>query len=448
MGLSRATKVAQLQQASSIRRNFSWVLVGNLVFSACNWSLMIVLAKLTHRFGEPGSSATYNVGLYSMGVAVTQPVFSLAALQLRAVLAVDSKEQHRFGIYFGLRIALTLVALLVCAGVGLFGLHENIDRLIVYATALGAGFDCIGDILQAYLQRWERMERVGLSMLYRGLLTLILFTIAYIAFHSVVWAIVGSGLASLVVAFFYDLPNAIKMARVVAAEKGQPSIHEFFNPVLNKKEALDLLKTCWPLGLTSALITLNVYVGRLIVFGLLGKELLGEVSGSQNLVALGQTALIAIGTAVSAPLARHYQAGNMKEFRRVTNKFLLISILIGLAGVVLSSLFGRWIITTAFKQDFYRHPALFPTLMVSGLLLYTSLAFGSALTSAKHFTKQLTVAASVMITALISGYLLVSMYGVMGAAYSAVLAMAVRLLLMAGIYYKEILQRPASVEHS
>jgi hypothetical protein len=59
----------------SLRRNFSWTLLGNVVYSGCQWAMLMVLAKLT----RPDQ-----VGQFSLGLAVTAPVILLAGLQLPA----------------------------------------------------------------------------------------------------------------------------------------------------------------------------------------------------------------------------------------------------------------------------------------------------------------------------------------------------------------------------
>ena len=40
----------QKNKPITLRRNFSWTFVGNLVYSGCQWGMLVVLAKL----GSPG----------------------------------------------------------------------------------------------------------------------------------------------------------------------------------------------------------------------------------------------------------------------------------------------------------------------------------------------------------------------------------------------------------
>src|SRR5436309_3480713 len=82
--------------AKSLRANFSWMLAGNAIFSACNWGLLAVLAHL----GTPAM-----VGQYVLALAVTSPVIVFFMLHLRAVAATDARGQYEFGHYLALRLA-------------------------------------------------------------------------------------------------------------------------------------------------------------------------------------------------------------------------------------------------------------------------------------------------------------------------------------------------------
>jgi len=61
-----------------LRADFTWVLSGNVLYSACQWGIVVVLAKL----GSPAQ-----LGEYALGLAVAAPIILFANLQLRALLA-------------------------------------------------------------------------------------------------------------------------------------------------------------------------------------------------------------------------------------------------------------------------------------------------------------------------------------------------------------------------
>src|ERR1051325_11414947 len=81
-----------------------WTVVGSVVYSACQWAILIVLAKL----GSPEA-----VGQFALGLAVTAPVMLFANLQLSALHATAATREYRFGHYLALRLVTTGLALVV-----------------------------------------------------------------------------------------------------------------------------------------------------------------------------------------------------------------------------------------------------------------------------------------------------------------------------------------------
>src|SRR5205807_111503 len=91
----------------SLRSNFKWTFAGNVIYAACQWGMLSVLAKA-------GSAAT--VGQFALGLAVAAPVFMFSNLQLRAVQATDARSEYEFADYFTLRVLASALGLMVVAG--------------------------------------------------------------------------------------------------------------------------------------------------------------------------------------------------------------------------------------------------------------------------------------------------------------------------------------------
>ena len=88
----------------SLKRNFTWVLGGNITYAACQWGMLIVLAKL-------GSSEM--LGIFALGLAICAPVFFFFNLALRDLQATDANQEYSFGHYLGLRLITSVLSLLV-----------------------------------------------------------------------------------------------------------------------------------------------------------------------------------------------------------------------------------------------------------------------------------------------------------------------------------------------
>ena len=93
----------------SVRSNFVWSLIGNVLYAFCQWGVLVVLAKMC---------SPETVGTYVLGITVTSPIFLFAGLQLRRLQATDANEEFQFGHYLGLQLAACVVAMLACWEIG------------------------------------------------------------------------------------------------------------------------------------------------------------------------------------------------------------------------------------------------------------------------------------------------------------------------------------------
>jgi len=109
----------------SLRVNFSWTFAGNVIYAACQWGILVVLAKL----GSPKM-----VGQFALGSAITAPVIMFTNLQLRAVQATDAKDEYSFGDYFSLRLLTTALAFLIIVCIAALSGYSMITAMVILAV--------------------------------------------------------------------------------------------------------------------------------------------------------------------------------------------------------------------------------------------------------------------------------------------------------------------------
>jgi hypothetical protein len=75
----------------TLRVNFLWTLAGNVIYAACQWGILIALAKL---------GTLQMVGEFALALAVTAPILIGAGLSLRSVQVTDALGEYEFRDYF------------------------------------------------------------------------------------------------------------------------------------------------------------------------------------------------------------------------------------------------------------------------------------------------------------------------------------------------------------
>jgi O-antigen/teichoic acid export membrane protein len=406
----------------SLRQNFSWTLVGNIVYAACQWGMLVVLAKT----GSP-----VMVGQFALGLAVTAPIILFANLQLRAVQATDARHEYLFDDYLGLRLATTVMALAAIAGVVIVSGYRSETALVIMAVGAAKAFESISDVFYGRLQQHERMDRIAKSMMIKGPLSLLALGIAVYLTKSTLWGAVGLAIAWALVLISYDIRSGKLLrgrdagATDSASDGGRPAT---LRPRWSNKTSFALIKLSLPLGFVMLLISLNTNVPRYFIEHYLGERELGIFAAIAYLMVAGSMVVNALGQSASPRLAKHYASGEARAFRHLLGKLIAISGLLGVAGVALVVLAGESLLTMIYRPEYASHTDVFLLLMVAAGLGFIASFLGYAMTAARYFKVQAPLFAVVTAVSVLACLWLVPLYGLRGAAMALVLAAAVQLL--------------------
>jgi O-antigen/teichoic acid export membrane protein len=405
----------------SLRGNFSWTFCGTALYSASSWAMLAVIAKL---------GTAQMLGQYALGLAVAQPVMVLSQLHLRAVQATDSRRQFAFGDYLALRLLTTSLAVALIAAIAWLAGYRGETALVIVVSGVSIGFDAVSDVFYGLLQQHERMDRIAISMVAKGVLSLAGLSLGLWTSGSVLGAAVGSALASAIVLAAYDVPSAGWLARACGAD----AIGSAHGPAVSARplwHAGELRRLAWlalPMGVTTALNSLGVNLTRYLIVGFLGQAELGVFAAAASILGIGRTFIGALGQAASPRLARDFATGRRREFRVNLLRLVLLAAGLGVAGLAASVIAGRQVLTLFFSAEYARHVDVFFWLMASGVATYLTSALGIGLTAARRFRIQVPLSLSAIVTSALAGWWLIPAAGLRGAAWSAFLAAAAQLL--------------------
>ncbi|GGL75102.1 hypothetical protein GCM10010840_11500 [Deinococcus aerolatus] len=382
----------------SLGRNISWTLAGNIVYAACQWGMLVLLARL---------ASPDIVGQYSLALAVSAPIYMALNLQLRGVQATDAAQEFHFGDYLILRLITTVLALFVLAV--LIKDYAAEVRLVIGLIGISKAFESISDVLYGRMQARERMDIIARSTLIKGPLSLLTLLLGFL------WGGLPGAAAALAIGWLllllaYDLPNARRLSTAQDLQMGGTSV------------MWRLFKVALPLGVVMGLLSLSANIPRYEIESTLGTSALGVFSALAYLmVALG-VVVSAVGQAASPRLARHAADDEISAFWQLLQRMLLGGLLIGLAGIVGAALFGQSILRLLYGAVYAQDLPLFIWLMVAAAVSYLAAFMGFGMTAARRFREQ------VPLFALMAGLLwllsqwLVPEYGLVGAAWATLAA--------------------------
>jgi O-antigen/teichoic acid export membrane protein len=407
----------------TLRQNFSWTFVGNLIYAGSQWGMLVVLAKL----GSPEM-----VGQFTLGLAVTAPIILLTNLQLRQIQTTDVSQKYQFGDYLGLRLICALISISVISLITLTAGYRWETSLTILIIGFAKVLESISDIFQGLLQYHERMDRIAISLAIKGPLSLLMLAIGIWITGSVWGGSIGLAAVWAGVLVFYDIPSSMAMFNVVkptTAKSASPNTDQTqrFWPRFNGGDLRNLVGLSLPLGIVMMLISLNVNIPRYFIEHYLGDRQLGIFSALSYLMVAGNIVAGALGQSASPRLAKYYAAGNSKDFKNLVLKTLLIGTMLGGLSILMAAIAGRQILTLLYRPEYATQGYLFILLMVSAGIGYIASFLGYAMTAAQYFRVQIPLCMITTGVSAICCFWLVPTQGLIGAAIALIVSAVVQI---------------------
>lgn len=387
---------------------FAWTLAGNVVYAACQWGMISVLAKM---------ATTVAVGQFALALAITAPVFMLTNLFLRGIQATDARNEFSFGEYFTLRAIGTAVGLVAIAVILVFFRRDTISWGVVLFVSAAKSVESFTDVIAGLLQKNERLDQVAISMMWKGLSSVTAFALAFFFWHSVVYASAAMAATWLVVFLSYDVRVAGKLLR---------SGDRYFTW---KRDALiKLAKLAAPVGIVMGLVSLNANLPRYAVEHYRGSGELGIFAALAYLVVVVNLIVNALGQSAIARLSRSFAEGNLRHFRTVLERMSLIGLGVAALGIVFALVCGRLVLKLVYGPVYASHVDLL--LMLIGISGITAVAsfLGYGMSAARRFREQLPVTIVSVVTCAVAAFVLTPRWGLMGAAAAILLSVIAQIV--------------------
>ena len=411
----------------SLRSNFVWAVSGNAAFAACQWGMIVALAK----FGN-----AFMVGQFSLGLAIVTPVFMFANLDLRNVQATDARRQYFFSEYLGLRLRSTITALAVIAGIVWFGRYGPGTAAVILAVALLKAVETLSDIHYGLFQLNDRLDQTGASMILRGVLSVTALSAGIYLARSVFWGCILVAVAWAGALLLFDFRRGRKL---VASTEAAPSrVRAGFRHGR-------LLSVALPLGLVTALASINLHMPRYFVDAHMGERELGIFSA----MAYATVVLTLVGDSLGASaiprLSRFYASGDLARYRALLLRLLAGGSVIALSGLAIARSCGAWLLKMVYNADYAAQSRVFTLLMAGAALHFAASMLTSGITSARCFVIQVPLYLLVAGATALGCARWTPALGLTGAAFGVICGAAVRLALAGVIVAYLLLSKSSEV---
>jgi O-antigen/teichoic acid export membrane protein len=374
--------------------------------------MLIALAKI---------STPEAVGKFSLGLAITAPIFAFSNMQLSGMQATDIRVEHTFSAYLGFRLVSSAIAVMLITGVALISGVGNEIALVVFVFGLAKAIESVSDVIYGRMQQHEQMQRIAISLLLKGPLSLAALVVGIMLSGRVVVGVLAMAVTWAGLLVLYDLPGA----RAVAGKVGN---HAWSGPTFVVAEMRQILQDSLPMGFVIMLNAASINLPRYFVAEYYGEAAVGYFVAIGYLLVAGSLVVNAVGQAAMPRLARHY-ANDLRAYRSLLFKAFLIAALLGMGGILVAYWCGAELLSILYTESYGKYADVFFWTMVGALILYCVAMLGCGISAAREFRSQAVVTAVSTFTILILCYVLVPDYGMVGAAMSFVGGISLKLVL-------------------
>lgn len=342
----------------SIVFNFSWTLVGRLIYSASQWAMLIMIAR------DLGIAA---VGQWGIAVAIANPVFAFLDFKLRWVLSTSGRDQYSTGDFLAFRLFTMLCGIAtVAAAPVVMGAEAGIVT-VVALIALCKGVEHLSEVLFGVLQREERMDLVGRSLVIRGCLTL----------AAVYGAIIASGTLPIAIGAIFVAWLAVLILHDQVAARSV-LVHNALRISINRHVLEKLLLTVLPLGAVALVVALGRSIPRYFLMQYYGETAVGLFTIIAYFHLLGDVVVTSLAHASIARLARRLRV-SIGHFRRMLLQLAAFGGAVGFVCVGLSYFFSEQILTHVYGPDFACGSGPLTCLMLGSTAAYINAFLGAGL---------------------------------------------------------------------
>ena len=220
--------------------------MGSLFYLLCQWLLTVVVVPLC---------SFEAAGILNLSISLTNEFFTLATFGIRIFQVSDSQGKYGPGLYISTRVFTCLCSFALCAAFLLCNRQYTAEQVlcILFYMLYRIG-EALVDVLAGEEQKAYRFDYVGLSFLFRGLTTLLSFSLVLYCTRNLTLTLLVMAVMTLGVVLAYDglegqgvdrLPSAPELSGELAPAPGSLAADAQFRPA-------------YPFGRAAALLSGNV----------------------------------------------------------------------------------------------------------------------------------------------------------------------------------------------
>jgi O-antigen/teichoic acid export membrane protein len=283
-----------------------------------------------------------------------------------------------------------------------------------------------------------RSAAIGLSI--NGLLSVALVGFTLVISSSLSLATAAYAVGSIIALSAWDLPRAARLH-----DGGVPvALATGARRRATMRSAWRLITTGLPLGLSSAIGSVQTNVPRYVIASYLGPAMLARFAAISYITLVGHLVVNATSQAALPILARDAQTPGSR-YQRHLGRLVAGTLVIGGLLLIAAYVFGRPVLTFVYGKEYTDYAGVLMWLVAATVATFASVFLGTGTTARHRFTAPFLVSATTFVVVAASTPPLVSRYGLEGAAWALVAGALVEFSAYAALTLRDLKGTTAAI---
>lgn len=400
----------------SLKSNLIWNSVGSFVYLFCQWMLTWLVIRLSDNLEDAGN--------LSLAVSITNIFYNLACFNVRPFLVSDNTNEYEVEDYTTFRVATMSGSVLLCliyTALFRYSLQQFGCIMLYMIFKLG---EALVDLFHSFEQRKGRMDIGGISLLCRGILSVLSFMAGMKFFGRLEYSILFMIISTALFIAFFDYRMVIRYEKIkvrIVPGRIKEMLLRFF-PIA--------------VGIFAGLICASF--PRQLLEKLEGTDILGIYTAIATPAVLVQVAESYIFNPFLVSLADLRKNGDRKGFMRLFLSILAAISLISLVCYLGSIILARPVLAVLYKEEVSKYAFIFPGMIIYTALNGVSWFFYNILIILRNIYSILVINVIALVVCLAVSDIMITKYSMQGVNYTMTIYTLFLVLVMITVIYRSI----------
>src|SRR5699024_3440422 len=376
--------------------NIAYTFLGNITAALIKWLILILIVRLMN----PEA-----VGFYTFAIALTSPIMLFSNMRLRTRYIVENID---FNDLMKIRYILDVISMIIIFVTTYLFMNDYI--YIVILIALTKALDLSSELYYGILQKNENFKLIGMMMVGKNIGIIIVFACILILTKNLYFSLIGQ----IFIRFIWLILVERKALKYTVKATSQE--------LKSKKILFTMFLTGLPLGVVQLLNSYNILIPRYLIENFLSLKDVGIFASISYLLTIMDLFMNAISQNFITSIKESVNKNEMRKLKKFMNKHVLMSsFMMGIVTFTATYLFGEKVIYLLYGNDYAKESSILVVISLSIIFNFQSWMFDSTLMALKVYNAQLIISFITLIISVVSSVILISIYGLIGAAISVVI---------------------------